>query len=197
MGFLSAPDMAYFLVCCLHTLARLRPTARTTIVTKSLEPDCLATDPGSIIYYLCSLWQVTISSPPLSSFVNGSNNNNVIAITQWAVVYQVLRAAPGVRLAQVLMTVVSGSVSQGLAHRGHSRERWVEPGVSESFPVLPLFRFCVADMHGCESWIVKKAEHRRTDAFELGRRKRLLRVPWTARRSNQSILKEISPEFSL
>ena len=73
----------------------------------------------------------------------------------------------------------------------------MEPGVSKSFPVLPLFRFCVVDMHGCESWIIKKAEHQRTDAFELGCRKRLLRVPWTARRSNQSILEEISPEFSL
>ena len=49
-------------------------------------------------------------------------------------------------------------------------------------------------MYGCESWTVKKAEHRRTDAFE---RRRLLRVPWTARRSNQSILKEISPGISL
>ena len=52
-------------------------------------------------------------------------------------------------------------------------------------------------MYGCESWIVKKAEHRRIDAFELWCWRRLLRVPWTARRSNQSILKEISPECSL
>ena len=52
-------------------------------------------------------------------------------------------------------------------------------------------------MYGCESWTVKKAEHRRIDAFELRRWRRLLRVPWTARRSNQSILKEISPEYSL
>ena len=52
-------------------------------------------------------------------------------------------------------------------------------------------------MHGCESWTVKKAEHRRTDAFELWCWRRLLRVPWTARRSNQSILKEISPGCSL
>ena len=52
-------------------------------------------------------------------------------------------------------------------------------------------------MYGCESWTVKKAERRRIDAFELWCWKRLLRVPWTARRSNQSILKEISPEISL
>ena len=52
-------------------------------------------------------------------------------------------------------------------------------------------------MHGCESWTVKKAEHRRIDAFELWCWRRLLRVPWTARRSNQSILKEISPGCSL
>ena len=52
-------------------------------------------------------------------------------------------------------------------------------------------------MYGCESWTVKKAEHRRTDVFELWCWKRLLRVPWTARRSNQSILKEISLGISL
>ena len=52
-------------------------------------------------------------------------------------------------------------------------------------------------MYVCESWTIKKAEHRRIDAFELGCWRRLLRVPWTARRSNQSILKEISPECSL
>ena len=52
-------------------------------------------------------------------------------------------------------------------------------------------------MYGCESWTIKKAEHRRVDAFELWCWRRLLRDPWTARRSNQSILKEISPEYSL
>ena len=53
------------------------------------------------------------------------------------------------------------------------------------------------DMHGCESWTVKKTEHRRIDAIELWCWRRLLRVPWTARRSNQSILKETSPGCSL
>ena len=57
--------------------------------------------------------------------------------------------------------------------------------------VLPLV------MCGCESWTIKKAECRRIDVFELWCCRRLLRVPWTARRSNQSILKEISPEYSL
>ena len=52
-------------------------------------------------------------------------------------------------------------------------------------------------MYGCESWTIEKAECQRTDAFELWCWRRLLRVPWTARRSNQSILKEISPEYSL
>ena len=52
-------------------------------------------------------------------------------------------------------------------------------------------------MYGCESWTIKKAEYQRIDAFELWCWKRLLRVPWTARRSNQSTLKEISPEYSL
>ena len=57
--------------------------------------------------------------------------------------------------------------------------------------VFPLITY------GCESWTIKKAEHRRTDAFELWCWRRLLRVSWTARGSNQSILKEISPEYSL
>ena len=52
-------------------------------------------------------------------------------------------------------------------------------------------------MYGCECWTVKKAEHRGIDAFELWCWRRLLRVPWTARRSNQSILKEINPDYSL
>ena len=52
-------------------------------------------------------------------------------------------------------------------------------------------------MYGCESWTIKKAEHQRIDAFELWCWRRLLRVPWTERRSNQSVLKEISPEYSL
>ena len=64
----------------------------------------------------------------------------------------------------------------------------VHLGKTMVFPVV---------MHGCESWTIKKAEHRRIDAFELGFWTRLLRVPWIARRSNQSILKEISPEYTL
>ena len=52
-------------------------------------------------------------------------------------------------------------------------------------------------MYGCESWTIKKAEYQRIDAFELWCWRRLLRIPWTARNSNQSILKEISPEYSL
>ena len=51
--------------------------------------------------------------------------------------------------------------------------------------------------YGCESWTIKKAEHQRIDAFELWCWRRLLKVPWTARRSNQSILREINPEYSL
>ena len=52
-------------------------------------------------------------------------------------------------------------------------------------------------MYGCETWTIKESEHRRIDAFELWCWRRRLRVPWTARRSNQSILKEITPEYSL
>ena len=64
----------------------------------------------------------------------------------------------------------------------------VHPVKTMVFPVV---------MYGCESWTIKKAEHCRIDAFELWCWRRLLRVPWTARRSNQSILKEISSEYSL
>ena len=64
----------------------------------------------------------------------------------------------------------------------------VHPAKAMVFPVV---------MYGCESWIIKKAEQQRTDAFELWYWRRLLRVLWTARRSNQSILKEISHEYSL
>ena len=60
-----------------------------------------------------------------------------------------------------------------------------------------LVKVFPAVMYGCESWIAKKAEHRKIDAFELWCWRRLLRVPWTARKSNQSILKEISPGCSL
>ena len=52
-------------------------------------------------------------------------------------------------------------------------------------------------MYGCESWVIKKAKHRKTGAFELWCWRRLLRVPWTARKSNQSNLKEVSPDYSL
>ena len=63
-------------------------------------------------------------------------------------------------------------------------------------PLVKAMVFPVV-MYGCESWTIKKTEHQRTDAFKLWCWRRLLRVPWTAKRSNQSILKEISPEYSL
>ena len=68
--------------------------------------------------------------------------------------------------------------------------------LSTKFHLVKAMVFPVV-MYGCENWTVKKAEHRRIDAFELWCWRRLLRVPWTARRPNQSILKEISPEYSL
>ena len=64
-------------------------------------------------------------------------------------------------------------------------------------PDMAPFHIFLPFHTGCESWIIKKAECQRIDAFELWYWRRLLRVPWTARRSNQSILKEISPEYSL
>ena len=63
--------------------------------------------------------------------------------------------------------------------------------------ILPMAMVFAVVMYGCESWTIKKAEHWRIDAFELWYWRRLLRVSWTARRCNQSILKEISPEYSL
>ena len=76
--------------------------------------------------------------------------------------------------------------------------------ILKSRDITLLTKGCIAKamvflvvMYGCESWTIKKAEHRRIDAFELWCWRRLLRVPWTTRRSNQSILKEISPEYSL
>ena len=66
----------------------------------------------------------------------------------------------------------------------------------DKFHLVKAVVFLVV-MYGCESWTVKKSEHRGIDAFELWCWRRLLRVPWIARRSNQSILKEISPEYSL
>ena len=71
------------------------------------------------------------------------------------------------------------------------RHYFANKGPSSQGLVFPVL------MYGCESWIIKKAERRRIDAFELWCWRRLLRVPWTARRSHQSILKEISPEHSL
>ena len=68
--------------------------------------------------------------------------------------------------------------------------------MSTKFHLVKALVFPVG-MYGCESWIIKKAERRRIDAFELWCWRRLLRVPWTARRSNQSVLKEISPGCSL
>ena len=68
--------------------------------------------------------------------------------------------------------------------------------LSTKFRLVKAMVFSVV-MYGCESWTIKKAEHQRIDAFALWCWRRLLRVPWTARRANQSILKEISPEYSL
>ena len=78
--------------------------------------------------------------------------------------------------------------------RQHIKSRDIT--LSTKFHLVKSMVFPVV-MYGCESWIVKKAEHRRIDAFELWYWRRLLRVPWTAKRSNQSILKEISPGCSL
>ena len=90
-----------------------------------------------------------------------------------------------------MLTVWKESYDQPRQHIKKQRHYFVNKGLSSQrygFPVVT---------YGCESWTIKKAEHWRIDAFELWCWRRLLRVPWTARRSNQSILKEISPEYSL
>ena len=76
--------------------------------------------------------------------------------------------------------------------------------ISKSRDIILPTKFCLVKamfflvvMYGCKSWTIKRAEHQRINAFKLWCWRRLLRVPWTARRSNQSILKEISPEYSL
>ena len=83
------------------------------------------------------------------------------------------------------------SYDQPRQHIKKQRHYFANKGLSTKAMVFPVV------MYGCESWTIKKAEHWRTDAFELWCWRRLLRVPWTARRSNQSILKEISPGYSL
>ena len=83
------------------------------------------------------------------------------------------------------------SYDQPRQHIKKQRHYFANKGPSSKAMVFPGVRY------GCESWSIKKAEHQRVDAFELWFWRRLLRVPWTARRSNQSILKEISPEYSL
>ena len=83
------------------------------------------------------------------------------------------------------------SYDQPRQHIEKQRHYFANKGLSSQGYFFPVV------MYGCESWTVKKAECRRTDAFELWCWRKPLRVPWTARRSNQSILKEISPEYSL
>ena len=100
----------------------------------------------------------------------------------------------------------------GLPHQpSHSASNWAASGKSlqlscilKSRDVILLTKVCIVKamvfpfvVYGCESWTTKKAEHQRIDAFKLRCWRRLLRVPWTAKRSNQSILKETSPEYSL
>ena len=82
---------------------------------------------------------------------------------------------------------------------GISELKWTGMGEFNSDDHYNYYKAMVfpAVMYGCESWTIKKAEHQRIDAFELRWWRGLLRVPWTARRSSQSILKEISPEHSL
>ena len=105
------------------------------------------------------------------------------------------RRAASLRNALISQSRLPFSVACGFTrprqHIKKQRHYFTNKGLSSQGMVFPVVMF------GCESWTIKKAEHRRIDAFELWCWRRLLRVPRTARRSNQSILKEISPECSL
>ena len=90
-----------------------------------------------------------------------------------------------------MLTPRKESYDQPRQHIKKQRHYFASKGLSVKAMVFPVV------MYGCESWIIKKAEHWKIDAFELWCWRRLLRVPWTARISSQSILKEISPEYSL
>ena len=90
-----------------------------------------------------------------------------------------------------MLTPWKGSYDQPRECIEKRRHYFVNKSLSSQGYVFPVV------MYGCESWTINKTEHRRTDAFELWCWRRLLRVPWTARRSYQSILKEIGPEYSL
>ena len=90
-----------------------------------------------------------------------------------------------------MLTPWKKSYDQSKQHIKKQRHYFANKVSSSQAMVFPVV------MYGCESWTIKKAEHQRTDALELWCWRRLLRVPWTTRRSNQSILKEISPEYSL
>ena len=92
---------------------------------------------------------------------------------------------------QKMLTPWKEGYDQPRQHIEKQRRYFANKGPSSQSYVFPVV------MYGCESWAIKKAERRRIDAFELWCWRRLLRVPWTARRSNQSILKEISPRCSL
>ena len=98
-----------------------------------------------------------------------------------------MRAVKGVGAEEREESKQAPDCQPGFRRTWHQVRSWV---------VRSWVRFSVV-IYGCESWTVKKAEHQRINAFELWCWRRLLRVPWTARRSNQSILKEISPEYSL
>ena len=90
-----------------------------------------------------------------------------------------------------MLTPWKESYDQPRQHIKKQRHYFADKGLSSQAMVFPVI------MYRCASWTIKKAERQRTDAFELWCWRRLLRVPWTARRSNQSILKEIGPEYSL
>ena len=100
---------------------------------------------------------------------------------------QMVTAAMKIKRHLLLGRKVMTNLDSTLKSRGITLPTKVRQVKAMVFPVV---------MYGCDSWTVKKAERRRIDTFELWCWRRLLRVPWTARRSNQSILKEISPEYS-
>ena len=131
-----------------------------------------------------------MTSGPITSWeIDGETVETVSDFIFWAPKsLQMVTAAMKIKRCLILGRKVTTNLNNILKSRGITLPTKVRLVKAMVFPVV---------MYGCESWTIKKVECQRIDAFELWCWRRLLRVPWTAGRSNQSILKEISPEYSL
>ena len=132
--------------------------------------------------------KIMAPSPIMSQQTDGETMENSERLFFWAP-KSLMRVSAALKLRHLLLERKAvTNLDSILKSRGITLPTKVRLVKAMVFPVV---------IYGCESWTIKKAECQRMDAFELWSWRRLLRVPWTARRSNQSILKEISPEYSL